>query len=138
MATPSRKAEVLALHEAGVSLDEIAERLGYKSSAGAAGVLTQALKDVGQFRRKGQPAQAQPDADTAAERERLLTMREAIWPDAAAGKLSAIDRVLRIDARLAQLGSDVPSSPPQPAPSKKVTPVAKFEQRLAERRSADA
>lgn len=95
-----RQREVLKLRTQGLTFQEIADRLGYKGRTGVYDAFRKALQ-----------ATIQEPADEArrVEVERLDKLIAAIWSEAMAGKLFAIDRVLMImDRRAKLLGLDAP------------------------------
>jgi hypothetical protein len=96
----NRQQQALALHKAGAGYQAIADRLGYAGPSGAYKAVEPALRKTLQ-----QPA----DEPRGLELERLDRMQVAIWDKAIAGNLRAVDRVLKIMRRRAQLlGLDAP------------------------------
>jgi hypothetical protein len=91
-----RRPQALALRQQGFSYRAIAAQLGLSQS--------QAIRDV----RSALSALSEQEREEAAllrrlENERLDAMLVALWPDAIAGKLLAVDRVLAISDRRAKL-----------------------------------
>src|SRR5215212_3194424 len=96
----NRQQQALGLHKAGVGYQVIADRLGYAGPSGAYKAVESALHKTLQ-----QPA----DELRGLELERLDRMQVAIWDKATSGNLRAVDRVLKIMKRRAQLlGLDAP------------------------------
>jgi hypothetical protein len=79
-------ARVLTLRRAGVPFDVIAEQLGITPTSAKA-LFDKAL------------GSHDPEFQRALEGDRLDRMHAAIWPDALAGHLDAIDRVVKISER---------------------------------------
>lgn len=95
-----RQRQALELRKAGVGYQAIADRLGYKDHSGAYRAVKTALRKTLQ-----EPA----DELRAVEVERLDAMLLGLWTKAKAGDLLAVDRVLKImDRRADLLGLDAP------------------------------
>lgn len=88
------KAEALRLRTAGLSYDEIAERLGYSNRSGAYKVVQKALQDTIQ-----EPA----DEYRTLHRRRLEAIVSAYWSEMQAGNEKAASVVARALADLAEL-----------------------------------
>lgn len=96
-----RQRAVLELRKTGMHFHDIAARTGFRGASGAYEAFKKALRATVQ-----QPA----DEVRRLEVERLDALLAAVWPDAIAGKVDAVDRVLRImDRRAALLGLDAPT-----------------------------
>lgn len=96
-----RHKQALELRMAGYGYQDIADRLGYKSTASAYDAIQSALKKTLQ-----EPA----DAVRSLEVKRLDTMLSGIWVAVRNGNLQAIDRALKIMTRRAELlGLDAPA-----------------------------
>ncbi len=80
------------LRRAGVSFEQIAERLGYDSVAQARAVYEAAVKDNDDIR-----------FSSDLEAARLERLHTAVWPAAAQGDVQAIDRVIRLGERREKL-----------------------------------
>ena len=95
-----RQLKALELRKAGVGYDEIAKALGFKWKSGAFAAVKRALKEV-----KREPCQEL----IVLEAERLDKMQTALWAKAIRGDYGAVDRILRIMERRAELlGLDAP------------------------------
>ena len=95
-----RQRQALQLRAGGATYQQIADALGYRGAAGA-------LKAV----RAGLLATLQEPADElrTLELARLDALLRAVWPKAMRGELTAVDRVLKIMERRANLlGLDAP------------------------------
>lgn len=92
--TIAKERKVLELRRAGVTLDVIAEQVGYTNRSAAYKALKRALARTLQ-----QPADELRDL----EADRLDRLQAAIWAKAMNGDLRAIDRVLLIAERRARL-----------------------------------
>ena len=101
IAAVQRQKQALELRIAGYGYEAIADKLGYKSTAGAYDAIKSALKRTLQ-----EPA----DAVRELELKRLDAMMAGIWVSVRNGNLQAIDRALKIMARRAEyLGLDAPA-----------------------------
>lgn len=91
----------LELRRAGMTYDQIAERIGYKSAAAVYTLVKDALDKSMQ----------EPIEDVRRlEIDRLDRLELAVWPKAMNGDLGAADRILKIAERRARLlGLDAPS-----------------------------
>lgn len=106
MEAKERQRQALELRIAGVTLEVIAERVGFRSRQAAWDSIRRALEAI------PRPAAEQL---RALDVERLDKMALAIWPRCLQGDLSAIDRAMRIFSQRARLlGYEVN---PEPAPS---------------------
>lgn len=95
-----RRQQALKLRLAGVSLESIAEKLGYAHKSNASKDIRGAIKEI--YREAAEEVRT-------LELERLDRIMFAVWQKAIAGDSAAIDRVLRIMDRRAQyLGLDSP------------------------------
>ncbi len=95
-----KQRRALELRKAGVSFEKIAEQVGYASRSGAHKAVLTALRNT-----LREPA----DELRTMELERLDRMQAALWPQVQQGHQGAIDRVLRIMQRRADLlGLDAP------------------------------
>lgn len=95
-----RQRQALELRKAGVGFQSIADQLGYKDHSGAYRAVRAALKKTLQ-----EPA----DELRAIEVERMDQMLAGLWPKATTGDTWAVDRVLKIMERRANLlGLDAP------------------------------
>jgi hypothetical protein len=100
IALAEKERQALDLRKAGVTFEQIANKLGYSDRSGAAKAVRRALTDTIQ-----EPA----DELRRLECERLDTLLRALWPAAISGKWLAIDRCLSImDRRARLLGLDAP------------------------------
>lgn len=90
-----RHKQALQLRMAGMTYDEIAKQLGYASTSGAYDAVISAMK-------VGCRELAEEVRDL--ELSRLDRMLMAIWPEALAGNVSVIDRVLKLMERRAKYG----------------------------------
>lgn len=100
IAATERQRQALELRKAGVGFQAIADRLGYSDHSGAYRAVKSALKKTLQ-----EPA----DEVRALELERLDKLLLGLWPRATSGNDRAIDRVLKIMQRRANLlGLDAP------------------------------
>jgi DNA-binding transcriptional MerR regulator len=96
-----KQAQALTLRKAGVSVQTIAETLGWNSHQAASKAIRAALQRTVQ-----EPA----DELRQLELARLDDMLQAIAPHVKAGNLTAIDRALKIQERRAKLvGLDTPA-----------------------------
>lgn len=96
-----RAVRALELRKAGFSYPAIAAELGYRSNSGAVMAVQRALRRMLQ-----EPA----DAVRTMELSRLDTLQAALWPRCLEGDGNAVDRVLRIMVRRADLlGLDAPA-----------------------------
>lgn len=101
IAQHDRELEALQLRRSGASLDDIAQRLGYKARSSAMRAIERAMN-----RNLGEGA----DALRGLELERLDRMQLGLWPRAIAGDVKAVAAVLRIMTRRAKLlGLDAPT-----------------------------
>lgn len=88
-----RRREALELKRAGVSYEEISNRLGYGNRANAYRDVQSAIADLTK----------QPTVDLLAEElDRLDALLIGVWPKAVKGDPAAVDRVLRIMERRAK------------------------------------
>ena len=95
-----RMRQAWELRKAGVSYDDIAQRLGYSSKAGAYNAVKSIMQQVTQ--ETGKELQT-------LHNERLNTMLMMAWRNAQQGDIKAIDTVLRIMERQATMsGIDAP------------------------------
>jgi hypothetical protein len=95
-----RERQALDLRKAGASFDAIAKQLGYSDPSGAHRAVTRALDRI--------PNEAAASLRVV-EAERLDRLLLAVWKDALAGDLKAMDRALRIlDQRARLLGLNLP------------------------------
>lgn len=97
-----RQNEAVKLRLTGLSLAEIAERLGYASAGGAHHAINHALKKT-----------LQEPADTLRklECERLDALLLGLWPAAVAGDRRAVETILNLMSRRARLlGLDMPTT----------------------------
>jgi hypothetical protein len=95
-----RMRQAWELRKAGVSYDDIAQRLGYSSKAGAYNAVKSIMQQVTQ--ETGKELQT-------LHHERLNTMLMMAWRNAQQGDMKAIDTVLRIMERQATMsGIDAP------------------------------
>lgn len=94
MDSEQRAARALELHLAGATYETIAQQLDYSSKAAAFQAVREALE-----------AQQPPDRlpTELTELARLDAMLVGLWPKARRGDVLAIDRVLRIEERRAEL-----------------------------------
>lgn len=124
--TIAREGKALELRLAGTGYDQIATFLGYKSRGAAHAAVQRALGRTGGRREDSKPEQV---ADT--ELARLDAMLQGLWPRARKGDVAAIDRVLRIEERRAEIiaGDDQEKAAAEPPR----TGLSDFEKRLAER-----
>lgn len=102
-ATAQRRRQAIALRLAGADLQTIADRLGYAGRAAVCVDLRRA-HDVAL-------ADASHDLETwrALELARLDRLQAAVWADALAGNVRAVDAAVRIiDRRCRLLGLDAP------------------------------
>lgn len=96
-----RQLQALDLRKTGASYPQIARALGYKSPSGAFQAVNAALERVVR-----EPA----EEVRALELERLDRLQFAAWPAASQGDVKAIDAILRIMKRRAELlGLDAPT-----------------------------
>lgn len=96
-----KRVMALELRKAGLTLDEIARQVGYRSAASVHNAIRIAMQ---------QSLQEPADEVRQIELERLDKMHRALWPQAIRGEHGAIDRVLRIMERRAKLiGLDAPA-----------------------------
>lgn len=89
-----KQIQALKLRQAGVSYEEIARSLGYRSASGAYNAVKSAIKKA-----LREPA----DELRKIEVTRLDTALFAIWPAVKRGDLFAIDRFLKLSERRAKL-----------------------------------
>jgi hypothetical protein len=119
-----KRRRALDLHLAGVPYQTIADVLGYATKAGAHKAVKAALEQT----------KAGDDLDGVATSElaRLDAMLSGLWAKARKGDVAAIDRVLRIEERRAQIlaRADGKADAEQP---KEATSLSDFERRLRER-----
>jgi hypothetical protein len=95
-----RTMKALELRKAGVEYGEIARALGFKWKSGAFAAVKRALKEV-----KREPCKEL----ITLEAERLDKMQTALWAKAQHGDYGAVDRILNIMKRRAELlGLDAP------------------------------
>lgn len=80
-----RDAEALKLRHAGVSVQRIAQQLGFKTTADAEKAIARALDSRGNSN--------DPAAVRALELDRLDRLQQALWVTALGGDLHAVDRV---------------------------------------------
>ena len=119
-----KRRKALELHLAGATYQAIADTVGYSSKATAHSAVQKALEE----------AHAAVDLSGASSSElaRLDAMLTGLWAKARKGDVAAIDRVLRIEERRAQIltreGREVPEST-----VKEATSLSDFERRLRER-----
>ncbi len=93
-----RRAQALELRRAGVTWQEIANRLGYRTASAACQDVRRGMEDIVRV-----PAQQH----IAEEVDRLDAMLQGLWPSARKGGVQSIDRVLKImDRRARYLGLD--------------------------------
>lgn len=93
-----RQRQALELHLAGATYEEIARQCEYASRSGAHKAVQKALAD------RRPPDSAPADAKPAeTELARLDAMLQGLWPKARKGDVAAVDRVLVIEQRRAQL-----------------------------------
>ncbi len=99
--TTQKRADAIRLRLAGCSYDQIAERLGYANRSSAFKAV-----EAGRLAILAEPAREM----VALECARLDELMVALWPQALAGDVQAVDRVLRIMERRARyLGLDAPA-----------------------------
>lgn len=102
IAAVERQRRALELRTAGMTLERIAQSLGYQGPSGARQAIASALK-----RTIAEPA----DALRVLEAIRLDRLQAAVWTKALGGDLPAVDRVLKIMERRARLlGLDAPQT----------------------------
>lgn len=89
-----RRAQAIALRQAGLTYQIIAERLGYKTPAAAAQDVQRAMRGL-----VDQPAKELRDLEAS----RLDALQVSLWTQARRGDLGAVDRVLRIMRQRAEL-----------------------------------
>ena len=111
--TRQRHRRALDLRKAGLSYEQIAHRLDYRTTRGAYGAVMAALQ-----RSALEPA----DEVRMLEMERLNRLLLAVWPKAIEGEERAIDRALKIMEQRAKLlglvGTGRPRATDQAKPSK--------------------
>lgn len=96
-----REGRVMELRKQGLSFDEIARLVGYRSQAGAYNAYKRVMDRTIQ-----QPS----DEIRKLELDRLDEMLKAIWPQVLAGKGWAVEKALMIqDRRAKYLGLDAPA-----------------------------
>lgn len=96
-----KQVRALELRKAGLTLEQIANELGYASKSGAAKALSAALQKTIQ-----EPA----DELRTLESQRLDALLHSLWNNALSGDTRAIDTCLRVmDRRAKLLGLDAPS-----------------------------
>lgn len=123
--TVAKEGKALELHLAGTPYDQIATFLGYKSKGAAHTAVQRALARQG-GRREDTPAEKVADSELA----RLDAMLQGLWPAARRGDVYAVDRVLKIEERRAEIiAGEKDAEPEQP----KRTGLSDFEKRLAAR-----
>lgn len=123
--TDNRRAKALELHLAGATYDAIATAVGYASRSGAHKAVQEALSGL------GRPAAGSEVLTT--EIARLDAMLTGLWPKARRGDVQAVDRVLKISERRAQL---LAMSAGEAQPAARETGLSDFEKRLRERESS--
>lgn len=97
-----KQRKVLELRRAGMTLQEIADKLGYAGPSGPQQVLDRALE-----RMVREPA----ESVRALETERLDLLWAKVWEALESGNLAAVDSALRVMARRARLlGLDAPTN----------------------------
>jgi hypothetical protein len=89
-----KQLQALKLRQAGISYEEIARRVGYRSASGAYQAVKSAMKKT-----LREPA----DEIRQIELSRLDTALFAIWSDVKRGNLFAIDRFLKLSERRSRL-----------------------------------
>ena len=94
LASHERKLQALELRKAGASYAAIAEQLGYRSASGAFAAVRAALRDT-----LREPAQEVRELELA----RLDAAQLALWRRVQSGEEKAIDRLLGIMKRRAEL-----------------------------------
>jgi hypothetical protein len=100
IAAVERKRQALELRKAGLTYQEIADRLGYDGPSGAYATIRAALRALVK-----EPAEELRDLEVA----RLDALLSGIWLEARKGNVSKIDRVLKImERRATLLGLDAP------------------------------
>jgi transposase-like protein len=123
MTPEDKRARALELRLAGATYADIARAVGYADRSGARQAVQQAM------------AENPPDRDqvTALDTElaRLDAMLTGLWPKARRGDYAAVDRVMAIDRRIAELLGEETVASRMP---KETTSLSDFEKRLAERR----
>lgn len=98
-----RRARALQLRKEGANFDQIAEELGMSRSA-AHKTVQRAIAELATL------AETEVAELRALESARLDELHQAVWPQAVAGDLPALDRVIRIMERRARLlGLDAPA-----------------------------
>ena len=98
-----RRARALQLRKEGANFDQIAEELGMSRSA-AHKTVQRAIAELATL------AETEVAEIRALESARLDELQHAVWPQAVAGDLPALDRVIRIMERRARLlGLDAPA-----------------------------
>ncbi len=101
IAATERQARALALRKAGLGYADIARRLGYAGPSGAHKAIMTGLRALTR-----EPAAELRDLELA----RLDDMLAGLWPNARKGNVAAVDRVLKIMQRRADLlGLDAPA-----------------------------
>lgn len=123
--TPAEKRDkVRELRLAGATYTDIARVVGYRDASGARQAFQQSMTEN------------PPDRDQVSaldsELARLDAMLTGLWAKARRGDYSAVDRVMAIDRRRAELLADETLVADKP---KEATSLSDFEKRLAERRS---
>lgn len=103
-AAEERRRQALELHLGGATYDEIAKACEYASRSGAYKAVQQAL--AARRAPDGEPVDAKP-AET--ELARLDAMLTGLWPKARRGDVAAVDRVLVIEQRRAELLAQAPA-----------------------------
>lgn len=119
-----RREKALELHLAGASYDQIAKACGYAGRSGAYKAVQDKLKER---------AENVDELPQETELARLDAMLVGLWPAARRGNVQAVDRVLKIEERRAELllrqqlakGGAKPADE-KPAPA---TPLDQLEQR---------
>lgn len=97
-AAKERRGRALELHLAGASYQAIANALGYGNKGTAYAAVQKALKDA-----QSEQAAAAVAEHAQSELARLDAMLTGLWPKARKGDLGAVDRVLKIEERRAQI-----------------------------------
>lgn len=124
MTPEAKRAKARELRLAGATYADIAAHVGYASRSAARGAVQQAM------------AEDPPDRDQVSaldnELARLDAMLTGLWAKARRGDYAAVDRVMAIDRRRAELLADETLVADKP---KEATSLSDFEKRLAERRS---
>ncbi|MGK5171831.1 hypothetical protein [Geodermatophilus sp. CPCC 205761] len=122
--TAERAAQALELHLAGAGYDRIAAVLGYANRGGAYKAVQAALA--------ARPAAPEHSEVIAVELARLDALLTGLWPKARRGDVQAVDRVLKIDERRAELRALVPR--PAPAADSPADPLDELRARRDHKR----